>query len=168
MRHRRVEGSCRASAWHGSARPKVECTARTHCLLHSAKRDDKPFSHSAGADPSAWQRAQLPRPAWYKLGGHAHGRSLWVGCVRPPPQVPPSHAGDSSSAPSEPSEQSSGRQMPPRGSLVTPNSFPGSSRYCASCLLCVKWSVTMKTVDFLPGEGSLSTRARTRFKIVKP
>ena len=95
MRHRRVEGSCRASAWHGSARPKVECTARTHCLLHSAKRDDKPFSHSAGADPSAWQRAQLPRPAWYKLGGHAHGRSLWVECVRPPPQVslrPPSHA----------------------------------------------------------------------------
>ena len=79
-----------------------------------------------------------------------------------------SHAGDSSSAPSEPSEQSNGRQMPPRGSLVTPNSFPGSSRYCASCLLSVKWSVTMKTVDFLPGEGSLSTRARMRFKIVKP
>ena len=48
--------------------------------------------------------------------------------------------GDSSSAPSEPSEQPSGRQTLPCGSLVTANSFPGSCRYCASCLLTVKWS----------------------------
>ena len=51
----------------------------------------------------------------------------------------PPTAGDSSSAPSEPSEQSSGRQMPPRGFLVTPNNFPGSSRHCASCLPTVKY-----------------------------
>ena len=58
--------------------------------------------------------------------------------------------------------------MPLRGSLITPNSFPGSSWYRASCLLSVKWSaVTMKTVDFLPGEGSLSTRARMRFMASK-
>ena len=56
---------------------------------------------------------------------------------------PLSLADDSSSAPSEPSEQSSGRQRRPRPwvRLVTTNtcSFPGSSRYCASCLLTVKY-----------------------------
>ena len=72
-----------ASAWHGSARPKVECTARTHGLLHSAKRDDKPFTRSAGADPSAWQRWTPPQYRRGKVCGRARRRALHAHSTRP-------------------------------------------------------------------------------------
>ena len=76
-----IEGSCRASGRHGSAQTKVECTARTHGLLHSAKRDDKRFSRSAGADPSVGRRWSPPRADAAKLE-EGRGDARFVLAVR--------------------------------------------------------------------------------------
>ena len=79
MRHRRIEGSCRASASHGSANRMRQCTAGAGRTLHSAKRDENRFSCWAAASPSARRREQRPQPRRGKVCGRARRRAL---CAR--------------------------------------------------------------------------------------